>query len=428
MLVCLSIPEYSRNAETAQTVWEDLLDELDAVSPLIDDRGPGLAYLDMRGIAGDPPGWMAHVRGLTQAYNAPAPRIGCASNAFVARAAAGIADGRACAAGEEERFVAPLGLVALEIDPKTIERLNLLGIVTLGDLAKLPYGPFVRRFGAPAGVWHERACGIDRTPFRPRARCVAIEAAIFGEGRIEDETQIFFALRILLTRLGQDLERSGKRCGAMQLTVELENGACDEIELPLATPTADERGLFDVLRATLEGRTFPAAVVGLRLQAARLEEGGEVLALFADDDIDAQAVGITLARLEAALGAAAQRADIRPAHPLEERFGYARFGAPGRARVAAGDSPIVSSLPEQAMPQLRLLAVSEIDVRVRAGQPHSVGTPGRKVIECVGPWRIEEGWFGAQVARDEYDVLLEGGQFYRIFRQGERWYVRGAYD
>ncbi len=425
MLICISIPQYRAVPEAARAAWENFLDELDAATPLVDDRGPGLAYLDMRGIAGDPERWMSCVRELAQ--NLPDPRIGCASNAFVAFAASGVAGGSVCPAGEEARFVAPLALSLLEIDPKIGERLRLLGVARLGDLAKLPYGPFVRRFGMQAARWHECARGIDRTPFRPRARGVAIEASIFGEGRIEDETQVFFALRALLTRLCDDLERCGKRCGELQLEIELEDGARVRIDVPLATPTADERGIFDVLRATLEGRTFQSAIVGLRLQAVRLEEGGERLALFAEDDVDSHAVGLALARLEASLGEPAMRARIVPAHPLEERFGYDRFSAPARA-VVKSEGPAFSALNAQAVPQLRLLSVREVEVCVRAGQPAAVGTPPRNVLECIGPWRIEEGWFGAQVTRDEYDVLLEDARLYRIFRQGERWYVRGAYD
>jgi hypothetical protein len=50
------------------------------------------------------------------------------------------------------------------------------------------------------------------------------------------------------------------------------------------------------------------------------------------------------------------------------------------------------------------------------------------VLEYAGPWRVDEGWFGAPVARDEYDVVLAGGGYYRIYREGERWYLRGSYD
>jgi hypothetical protein len=74
------------------------------------------------------------------------------------------------------------------------------------------------------------------------------------------------------------------------------------------------------------------------------------------------------------------------------------------------------------------LAVREINVRLLRGEPGFVGSPPQAVLECAGPWRIEEGWFAAPLARDEYDVLLEDGDIYRIYRQGARWYLRGAYD
>src|SRR5207248_2087957 len=37
------------DAPYAQSVWEDMLDELDALSPLVDDAAQGTAYVEMRG-------------------------------------------------------------------------------------------------------------------------------------------------------------------------------------------------------------------------------------------------------------------------------------------------------------------------------------------------------------------------------------------
>jgi len=79
-------------------------------------------------------------------------------------------------------------------------------------------------------------------------------------------------------------------------------------------------------------------------------------------------------------------------------------------------------------PQLRLLPLREISVRVRNGTPHTIGTPPQAVLDAIGPWRINDGWFADATVRDEYDVLLEDGVLYRIYRQQQRWYVRGMYD
>ena len=405
-----------------RSLWNEILDALDAATPLIDDVREGIAFLDMRGIAGDPPVWMAQVREIVQRFGMPV-LTGCSINRFCAYAATWIGNGMLVDGEDAASRLEPLPLEVLELDPSAQERLRLLGIGTLGELARLPHGPFVRRFGRDAGRWHEWARGIDRTPFVPRGHAVSIEAAMFGEGHADDEAQVFFAMRVLLTRICSDLERCGKRASALDLRLELDNGDVASFDVLLAAPTADERSMLDVLRAKLEGAQFEAPIVGLQLRALRLEEGGEELALFAADEIDSQHVAVTLARLEAVLGEPALRARLREAHPLEERFVYEPFPIP---KSDAFDAPVATVT--DVVPQLRLLNVKEIDVRVQQGEPAFVGSPPQAVIECAGPWRVEEGWFGDGVARDEYDVVLEDGEICRIYRQGTRWYLRGAYD
>jgi protein ImuB len=402
--------------------WEDALDALDAVSPLIDDVRPGLAFLDMRGMPGMPLHWIASARAVLAAR--VRARFGIGVNRIAARGAALTRDGTVFPAGRERALLAPLPLRVLELDDDVIERLRLLGIERLGDLAKLPHGPFVRRFGSQAARWHALSRGEDTSPFVPRAHAAIIEAALLGEGRAEDEAQVFFALRMLLARIASDLERSGRRAGALELAIELEDAQTHRFDVLLAAPTAQERAMFDVVRAKLEDVTFPSAIVGLRVRAAGLEEGGETLALLAGDDFDPQAVAVTMARLESVLGTPVQRARTKEAHALEERFSYERFELPKRTVLRDG----ATVTGETIVPQLRLLAVTEISVRLRAGEPSQIGDPPRAVLECAGPWRIDTGWPNRDVVRDEYDVLLEDGELYRIYRQGAHWYVRGAYD
>lgn len=419
VLLCVSVDDHP-----PQGVWEELLDALDALSPLVDDTRPGLAFLDMRGIAGTPPQWMARLREVLEPLQLDL-RLGAGPSKIAARAAAHLRDGTVCEPGLERALLAPLPLALLEIDPDVIERLQLLGIENLGDLARLPHGPFVRRFGPAAARWHALAGGRDVAPFVPRGHAVAIEAALFGEGRVDDEAQVLFALRMLLARVAGDLERCGKRAGALALDVELEDAQTHRFDVPLASPTAQERAMLDVVRAKLEGVTFPAAIVGLRVRAARLEDGGESLPLLTGDDFDPQIVAVTIARLEAALGEPVKRARVRAAHVLEERFAYERFEAPKRA--VAGAVATVPPASVELVPQLRLLEVREIGVQVRRGEPAVVND--RAVLECAGPWRIDlDGPPAQPIARDEYDVVLDDGRRCRIYRQGAHWYLRGTYD
>jgi protein ImuB len=428
MLLCVSVPGDWAQGDTGgmltPALWEAMLDDLDAVSPLVDDVRPGLAFLDMHGIGGDVQAWMAQTRKVLAPFEW-ALRIGAGSNKIGALAAAHVADGHVCEPGKESEMLAPLPLALLDVEPATIERLRLLGIERLGELARLPHGPFVRRFGAAAANWHALASGIDRRPFNPRGHAVAIEASIFGEGHAADEAQVFFALRMLLARICADLDCCGKRAGGLRLVIELEDADMCTFEVPLATPTAQERTMFDMLRAKLEGATFNAPIVGLRLQALQLEEGGEAQALFTAGDFDSQRVAVTIARLEAVLGESVARARTRDAHVLEERFTYEPFKLCHHER---SDTELVEGeRSRRVVPQLRLLEVREVPVQLRGGEPAIVD---RQVVRrCVGPWRVSERpYTPSPVTRDEYDVVLENGTFARIYRQGSHWYLRGVYE
>ncbi|HET9028793.1 MAG TPA: DNA polymerase Y family protein [Candidatus Aquilonibacter sp.] len=409
----------------SRAVWNEVLDLLDGVTPLIDDVREGVAFLDMRGIDGTPERWRNQIHTLVQHLDLPV-LTGAGPNRFCAYAASWIADGTIIAPGEEVKRLTPLPLDVLDLDPRAQERLHLLGVATLGELARLPHGPFVRRFGREAAVWHEWARGIDRTPFIPRSHAVTIEASMYGEGSAESEEAVVFAIRVLLSRICSDLERCGRRASALELEVELDNGRTQTMEILLAAATANDRDMLDVVRAKLEGVTFDAPLCGLRLRALRLEEGGEMLALVRNDDIDPQNVAVVLARLEALLGEPVRRARTRAAHPSEERFSYEPFTL---GKLKTTYSPLVVDDrhdDRSVVPQMRLLDVVEVDVTVTRGEPAAIN--GERIVQCAGPWRIEEGWFGPAISRDEYDVVLEDGSVRRIYRQGSRWYVRGTYD
>lgn len=408
------ISVYVHDPAHSKAVWHDILDALDAVTPLVDDSAEGTAYLDMRGIDGDQAQWIARAQRALSGFDLPV-RIAAGPNKFMARASTYASDGR----------IEALPIEVLELDGRTLERLHLLGINRLEELAKLPHGPFVRRFGKAAAAWHDRARGIDPTPFRPRPHEVQIGAAVYGEGSAAQEEQVYFALRVLAERVCGDLLRAGKGTSRVEMTFECENGDVHAVDAGFAQATADPRMMLDVMRAKLESLTFSSPVSGLRLQAMQLEECGTAATLFGQNQADPQALAVALARLQSATASLPHRARVRPSPRLEARFAYDAFAlekaSTGSAMVRHAHHDTVNPAP-----QLRLLAVREIDVKMRGNQPLAVDA--RKVLDCAGPWRVDDGWFQQPVVRDEYDVLLEDGMLCRIYRQGERWYLRGAYD
>ena len=429
-------------------VWAEVLDALDGASPLVEDGGLGRAFLEMHGIAGDSAAWTGAVRGSLAGFDLPA-RVGCGPNRFVAHAATWRGDGIVCER-EPAAFLAPLPLdllalasapddAACEPDDGVRERLRLLGVDTLGALAALPHGPFVRRFGIEAARWHDLARGIDERPLKPRARALRVDRALYGEGEATSEEQVLFALRTLVGWVVDDLCAAGKRAGRLVLKLECEDGETRELTTRVAQPTAVPSTLFELLRARLEGVVLPAPVVGLRLAAEELASG-VALSLFSASDPDPDAVGVVLARLDAALGEGkALRARLADGPRIERRFAFEPFTLDTLASHGPPSEP--PALAASATLQLCLCEPRRIDVRVIDGLPRFVGSPPQQVIEVAGPWRIDEGWWapatgeGTPLARDEYDVCLDDGALLRIAREASPassaravWSVRGIYD
>jgi nucleotidyltransferase/DNA polymerase involved in DNA repair len=438
-------------------VWAEVLEALDAASPVVEDGGLGRAFVEMHGIAGDAAAWLGAVRGALAGFELPA-RVAFGPNRFVAHAAAWCGDGTVCdpstshgRRSDPAAFLAPLPLDLLglpelvgpaskALDDGTRERLRLLGVNTLGDLAALPHGPFVRRFGIEAARWHDLARGIDDRPLEPRARALRVDRALYGEGDASSEEQVLFALRTLVGWVVDDLCAAGKRAGRLVLRLECEDGETRELTTRVAQPTAVPATLFELLRARLEGVVLNAPVTGLRLAAEELASGSVALSLFAASDPDPDAIGVVLARLDAALGEGkALRARVVDGPRIERRFTFEPFTL--EVLATRGPRPEPPPLAASATLQLRIAEPRRIDVRVIDGAPRFVGSPPQQVVEVAGPWRAEEGWWtpatgeGAPLVRDEYDVLLEDGALLRIARDGlstsagqAAWSVRGVYD
>jgi nucleotidyltransferase/DNA polymerase involved in DNA repair len=429
-------------------VWADVLEALDAASPVVEDGGLGRAFLEMHGIAGGAAAWLGAVRGALGGFDLPA-RVGFGPNRFVAHAATHCGDGIACT-GDPAAFLAPLPLDLLgyadsvsgsnALGDGARERLRLLGVNTLGDLAALPHGPFVRRFGVAAARWHDLARGIDDRPLEPRARALRVDRALYGEGDASSEEQVLFALRTLVGWVVDDLCAAGKRAGRLVLRLECEDGETRELITRVAQPTALPSTLFELLRARLEGVVLDAPVTGLRLAAEELASGGVALSLFAASDPDPDAIGVVLARLDAALGEGkALRARVTDGPRIERRYTFEPFTLD--ALTARGPQPEPQPLAASATLQLRITEPRRIDVRVIDGAPRFAGSPPQHVVEVAGPWRVEEGWWtpatgeGTPLVRDEYDVLLEDGALLRIAHEADAtssgpaaWSVRGVYD
>jgi DNA polymerase-4/protein ImuB len=142
-------------------VLEAVLADLQRVSPSVEPADDGYFFLDLRGLRA----MYGELAALEEAIHAAVPpllrpRLGFANGKFAAAVAARIAEpgfAKSCVvpASETQDFLAPLSVRnLLMLDSEVVQRLELLGLRTIGNLAALPFNAVQAEFGLPgARAW-----------------------------------------------------------------------------------------------------------------------------------------------------------------------------------------------------------------------------------------------------------------------------------
>ena len=260
-------------------VRDGVLDALRRVSPAV-EPGDDELFLDLRGLAGvyrDDLG--ALERAIRAVIPAPlCPRIGVAHGKVTATAAARLAPPtglRVVPAEEAVAFLAPLpvGLLPLTLDEgRWLER---LGLRTIGDLARLPFGAVQAQLGVPGARAWRLAHGRDDAPIVPhhpeRSACAVLRL----DDPIASTDAIAAAAARLVADAFADRALAGRAARRVCLRAVLTDGTSWErtwaFKHLLADPAAACRALLAKL--TLPNGLPPAPVAELSLEL--LDLGGE---------------------------------------------------------------------------------------------------------------------------------------------------------
>lgn len=295
----LTILPYDRPAyeEAARRVWDLFAIESSVVEPV----SPEVCYVEMTGrdvqarvqwLAGE----------LARSVRVPV-NVGVGRTKFVAFQAA--------LQSRESIITVPVGseLAALahvplthipKLDRKLRQRLERLGVRTLGDVAKLPPS-HLRKQARDVGYLLERlAAGQDGDRVKPLWPPPRIEHALDFEEEVSDFRQVHEALLRCANTLAAKLPAQYTR--SMTLTVSLaDNSALQETER-LVCPTNSAGGIYRAALRLLGRMTIDSPLTGIALQAAELGAGSGVqLALLDGNDWGQGLPHERKARLEATL-------------------------------------------------------------------------------------------------------------------------------
>jgi protein ImuB len=272
--------------ERAEAAWEDALGRLEGIGAAIEPGCPGEAFFEVGGLGGLYGGLEGALRKAREAIGPPA-RLGAGRTRLCAYAAAQRTRPRRAPvvvpAAMTRSFLAPLPVRILRerLDDQwgrvdLPEKLERLGVESLGQLAGLPDEAIADRFGRLGLVALRMAQG-DEEPLRPRrAPESLVEGLELGEAISGPRLERVVAL--LTARLLANPARRGRSLRRLRLAAHLAGGGGWRDEVSLRQASADSERLLLALRAKLDG--IPGPVASLTLRALEMgPPGGEAASL-----------------------------------------------------------------------------------------------------------------------------------------------------
>ena len=271
-------------------VQDTLLEVLAELTPVVEPAGRGRVFLGMDGLArlyGSPPNQVLRVlRTLFRVLPAPlvaATRAGLAPGKFgawVAAAGARPGDPMIVPEGALRAFLASRPVSALPVEEATLDRLERLGVRTLGELVRFPAPALVGQFGEEGGRARAWATGerIDtvRPWHRPRPVRVALDFAV-PVGQLET---LNGALDRLLERALARPERCGRSVTALRVIGRLEGSGSWMVDAVLRDPTASKESLAFTMRSRILLLPPPRAVEALTVELFRFGPPSSQTGLF----------------------------------------------------------------------------------------------------------------------------------------------------
>ncbi len=311
--------------------------------------------------------------------------------------------------GEEARALAALSIDCLPPDPEIFETLDLWGVRSLGDLARLPENGLAGRLGS-RGLWLQKLArgALDR-PLKPAPISTVYEESAEFDHPIELREPLLFLLGQFLFNLTAKLRAQSLAAGVLILTLNKK-----ERSLSLPFPTRDVKFLLKLLEYSLEREPPKEAINVVRFRIEPVEPRRVQHGLFTLAAPEPEKLELTLGKIRCLVGSGNVRYPKledthRPGHGTNDapRYGFRYFSPPLEARVE----------PAQGQPQ-------QIWTRLVQG----------RVVNIAGPWRSSGDWWrplndGAW-NRDEFDLLLSDGALYRLVRDraAKSWCLEGTYD
>ena len=263
--------------------WNGILDNLEQRSPVVEDVGLGLAYVDLHGLeklyGGEAGIIKAVLDAVSQIYR---PQVGVAGGKFPAYAAALQAESLGAVRAPEDAaaFLADMSVLHLPTSWKVKERLLDFGLDLMGSIARLPFNTMQGEFGKEGARLWRLANGLDDTPLMPRQHEETFVREVSFATPTVSLPAIFVALESLLAKAFTGALR-GRFARVALLEGRVDNGSTWSKRIGFHEPVGScDRAMF-VLRSRLDNLALPGPLETLSLTLSGINgEAGRQESMF----------------------------------------------------------------------------------------------------------------------------------------------------
>ena len=394
-------------------------------SPLVEVTSPDLVTLDLRGLdrlLGSPNKIAAEIQ---RTVGVPA-HIAVAANPdtaiYLSRSSTDVV---IVPCGEESAHLAPLSLHLLGCPPDLGEVLDLWGLRTFGDFARLPALGIAARCGQEGVYWQRLAQGLVERQLRLPGETVRFVKELHWDHAIETVEPLLLVFGRMLVEFCVELQARSLATNEVCARMNLHGGSDHIVTVRLPVPMRNPKTLLKLLQCELEQRPAPAAVHAAQLELRPVAPKTTQEHLFTPSHPAPEQIELTLARVRRLVGAEnVGTPELLDTHKPDS-YRMRAFNPSLRNAQKTTRRPFRLALRRFRPPVFAQVTFHEQPIRIVSREIEGA------IRQACGPWYSSGHWWLPDAwQHEEWDIALASGTLYKIFRdiKTECWFIEGNYD
>jgi protein ImuB len=329
-----------------------------------------------------------------------------------------------------ENFLKRVPLAVAGASEDLLDVLNGWGIHDMAALHDLPREEIGNRLGQRGLALWDAVAGRQPRLLKFTETKPYFRRSLELEHRVESLDALLFILKRFVDELALELELAQSAAYILKVSLKLDNKTYETKQIEVPEPSSRPKTLLRILETALGGLQTKDAIVGVQLQFEATEAHGKQGDLFSIAMEDPAAFAETADRIATIVGSGRSGSPRLLDTWQPDAFRLSTLESELKAQAASETSSVETADPHIGLPLSRFRPPRTIKVCVAGSQPVRIdsGDYAGTICAVSGPWALSgEWWEPSPWTRQEWDIELENGGVFRIFRQRSTWYLEGIY-